>query len=245
MFDLRQRKNDRPLLVGHRGAMAVAPGNTFASLEAGLAGGADILELDVQLTADGQVILFHDTTLTAKTGVNGRISDHTAEFLQSLDVGSWFDPAFAGAKMPLLSEVLNWAKGRIPLMIELKNSPTFAPALDQAVVRLVEDFSMCDEVVITSFDHFALRRIKTHQPNITTSAIYIGRYLDPMALFTGFEVDALSPATDFLTKSEVARIRWLGYACSPGGFTWDYATLINWGVDTVSSNDPAAMQWPV
>jgi glycerophosphoryl diester phosphodiesterase len=61
MFDLKQRKNGRPLLVGHRGAMVVAPENTMPAFEVGLAGGADILELDVQLTADNQVILLHDT----------------------------------------------------------------------------------------------------------------------------------------------------------------------------------------
>lgn len=244
MFDLRQRKNGRPLLVGHRGAMGVAPGNTFAALEAGLAGGADILELDVQLTADGQVVLFHDATLDHTTGVNGRVGDYPAEFLQALDAGSWFDPTFAQERIPLLAEVLAWAKGRIPLMIELKHGPVFEPALDRATVSLIEDFAMIDEVVVISFDHFALQRVKQQQPDIATSAIYIGRYLNPLALFTGLEVDGLSPATDFLTPTEVKQIQQAGYACSPGGLWWDYATLIEWGVDTVSSNDPANVVWP-
>jgi glycerophosphoryl diester phosphodiesterase len=239
MFDLKQRKNGRPLLVGHRGAMAVAPENTLPALAAGLAGGADMLELDVQLTADNQVILFHDTTLEAKAGLPGHIADYTAEFLQTLDVGHWFDAAFAGTRMPLLAEVLAWAKGRVPLMIELKHGPIFDPALDEATAALIADFNMVDEVVITSFDYFALQRVKQQQPGITTSAIYVGRFLDPLALFTDLVVDALSPATDFLTQAEVQRIQQAGYACSPGGFWWDYPTLLGWGVDTISSNDPA------
>ncbi|RMH00965.1 MAG: glycerophosphodiester phosphodiesterase [Chloroflexi bacterium] len=241
MFDLRQRKNGRPLLVGHRGAMEVAPENTFPALEAGLAGGADILEIDVQLTADGQVILFHDTTLTAKTGIEGMIKDYTADFLRTLDVGRYFDESFAGTHMPLLSEVLAWAKGRVALMIELKHGPVFEPRLDYTTIDLIEQFGMEDEVVLTSFDQFALRRVKERNPQLTTSFIYIGRFLHTLDIVKGLPLDALSPATDFLTPEDVAQIHAAGYACSPGGFWWDYPTLIEWGVDTISSNNPAAV----
>lgn len=243
MFDLRQRRNGRPLLVGHRGAMAVAPENTMAALEAGLAGGADILELDVQLTADQQVILFHDVDLAQKTGAGGKISDHTAAFLQTLDAGSCFDPAFAGERMPLLADVLAWAKGRVPLMIELKHGPVFDPELDRRTVALITDFDMADEVVLTSFDQFALARVKEMHPGIAASFIYVGRVLNPLALVDGLAVDALSPATDFLTQEEVQQIQAAGYACSPGGFWWDYPTLLAWGVDSISSNDPASVRW--
>lgn len=238
MFDWR-RKNGRPLLVGHRGAMAVAPENTMAAFEAGLAGGADILELDVQLTADGQVIVFHDTDLIFKTGVAGQVSDYTTAYLRTLDVGRYFHEQFTGLRMPLLEEVLAWAKGRVPLMIELKHGPSFNPHLDSATVALIEKYSVVDQVIITSFDQFALKRVKELNPRISTSFIYIGRYLDPLALVKDLNVDALSPATEFLTRQEVESIQSAGYICSPGGFWWDYPTLIEWGVDTISSNDPA------
>lgn len=245
MFDLRQKKNGRQLLVGHRGAMDAAPENTFPAFAAGLAGGADILELDVQRTADNQIILFHDTFLESKTGQRGMIKDYPAKFLQSLDVGSYFGEEFAGTTMPLLDEVLSWAKNRTTLMIELKHGPFFDPPLDEAVVRLIEDHGMVDNVVIISFDQFALQRVKQFNANITTSLIYIGRFLNPLALVDGMEVDALSPATNFLTQAEVKRIQNAGYACSPGGFLSDYPTLLKWGVDTISSNDPARIDWAI
>jgi len=242
MFELRRQINGRPLLVGHRGAMDVAPENTFAALEAGLAGGADILELDVQLTADKQVIVFHDTDLAAKTGVAGKVGEYTAEFLRSLDVGRHFNETFTGVRMPLLDEVLAWAKGRVALMIELKHGPVFDPELDRCTVTLIEKHRMADEVVITSFDQFALRRIKNLNPNLTTSFIYVARLCHPLDLVKAMIVDSLSPATDFLTYEEVQLIQEAGYACSPGGFYWDYPTLLDWGVDTISGNDPAAIQ---
>lgn len=241
VFDLRQRKNGRPLLVGHRGAMAVAPENTMVSFETAVSAGADIIELDVQLTADGQVIVFHDPDLQRKTGVSGHVGQYSAEFLQTLDVGHHFGAAFSGTPMPLLDDLLSWAKGRIPLMIELKHGPIFVEQLEATTIHLIEDHNMVDEVVLTSFDQFALRRAKQLNPAIATSFIYGGRLLDPLALVRDLSVDALSPFTDYLTAAEVALIQKAGYACSPGGFWWDYPTLIAWGVDTISSNDPGSI----
>lgn len=243
MFDLRKSTNGRPLLVGHRGAMDVAPENTMPAFEAGLAGGADILELDVQLTADGQVIVFHDTDLEMKTGVSGQISDYHADFLRTLDVGSYFDPRFKGLKMPFLAEVLAWAKGRVALMIELKHTPPhFNPELDRQTVRLIEAYEMINDVVVTSFDQFALQRVKHLNPKISTSFIYVARFCNPLDFVKEMDIDSLSPSTDFMSQDEVKLIHEAGYACSPGGFYWDYPTLLDWGVDTISSNDPASVQ---
>lgn len=246
MFDLRAKVNGRPLLVGHRGAMAIAPENTLVSFEAGVQSGADIVEMDVQLTADGQVVVFHDTTLERKTGHTGMIGNYTAEFLQTLDVGGWFDAAFAGATIPLFTEVLDWAKtSGTPLMIELKHGPVFEPRLDTAVVHLIEDYNLVDQVVVISFDQFALQRVQQANAHIATSFIYITRLLDPLVQVSGLNVHALSPATDFLTRDEVKLIQNAGYACSPGGFWWDYDTLLDWGVDTISASDPGLIRHKV
>lgn len=241
MFDIYRRKNGRPLLVGHRGAMDVAPENTMVSFEKGLEGGADILELDLQLTADNQVIVYHDVELQSKTSATGMIHEHTAAFLQALDVGSHFDPAFAGLTMPLLDEVLAWAKGKIGLLLELKHGPYFNAQLDIETVSLIQKHDMVDEVVIFSLDQFALRRVKGLNPNIATSFIYQGRLIDPLAIVKDLPLDGFSPTTDFLSKEIVDIVHEAGYVCSPGGFWWDYPRLIAWGVDTISSNNPAAV----
>jgi glycerophosphoryl diester phosphodiesterase len=221
--------------------MAVAPENTLVSFERGLADGADIVELDVQITADNQVIVFHDIDIKHKTSGQGMIHTHTADYLQSLDVGSHFDPAFAGLKMPLLDEALAWARGKVSLMIELKHGPYFNPALDEKTVSLIEDHMMADEVIVISPDQFALQRVKALNPTITTSFSYGGRLLNPFAIIEGLEIDGFTPFTDYLTKDVVDMIQAAGYFCSPGGFWWDYPTLLEWGVDTISSNDPASV----
>ncbi len=244
MLDLRARKPaDRPLIVGHRGALAVAPENTMAAFQAGLAGGADIIELDVQLTADDQVVVYHDFDLGARTTLQGPVRAYPAEVITDLDVGSAFGPAFAGARIPLLVEALAWARGRVPLFIELKHEPALDDGLEDRVIDLIEDFGMVDEVALISLDQFALRRAKARHPGIAASFLYIGRFLDPLRLVAGLTVEILSPATNFLTSEEVRRIQAAGYLCSPGGLWWDYPLLRDWGVDTVSSNDPASVRF--
>lgn len=242
MFEIRARKNGRPLLVGHRGALAVAPENTLVAFERGLADGADILELDVQITADRQVIVYHDIDIKDKTSGRGMIHTHTAEYLQTLDVGSHFDPVYAGLKMPLLDEVLTWARGKVILMIELKHGPYFDPDLDKATVSLLQDHGMTEEVVIISPDQFALQRVKALEPRITTSFTFGGRLINPFAVIQDLEVDGFSPMTEYLSKEIVDMIQAAGYFCSPGGFWWDYPTLLEWGVDTISSNDPGSVR---
>lgn len=243
MFDLRQSTNGRPLLVGHRGAMAVAPENSMPAFEAGWKGGADILELDVQLSADQQVMVFHDTELEMKTGRRGQIANFKADDLRHLDIGNYFAAEFTGLQMPLLAEVLAWAKGRVALMIELKHTPPhFNPELDRQTVQLIEEHNMVDEVVVTSFDQFALQRVKQLNPSICASFIYVARFCNPLTIIEGLDINSLSPSTDFLSRDEVKMIQNAGYACSPGGFYWDYPTLLQWGVDTISSNDPASAQ---
>lgn len=239
MLNLKRAADAKPLLVAHRGAMAVAPENTMPAFQAGLESGADLLEMDVQLSADGQVVVFHDATLDRLAGVPGRIADYLADYLVALDVGRHFDERYTGTTIPSLIEVLAWARGRIGLLLELKHGPVFDPGLDKAVVDLITAHGLEDEVACLSFDQFALQRIKAMNARITTSFIYSGRVLNPVSLVQDLVVDALSPTTHLLTRAEVQAIHTAGYACAPGGWYWNYAEMIAWGVDTVSSNDPA------
>jgi glycerophosphoryl diester phosphodiesterase len=126
-------------------------------------------------------------------------------------------------------------------MIELKHGPYFNPDLDRNTVSLIQDHQMMDEVIIISPDQYALQRVKSLDPSISTSFTFGGRLLNPFAIIQDLVVDGLSPFTDYLTKEIVEMIQKAGYFCSPGGFWWDYPTLLEWGVDTISSNDPASV----
>jgi glycerophosphoryl diester phosphodiesterase len=112
---------DGPVIIAHRGNSAHAPENTMASFESAVAAKADWVELDVHLTADGDAIVIHDETVDRTTDGKGRVADLTTSQLKALDAGKWFDPRFAGERLPLLGEVLARMNGRAPVLIELKH----------------------------------------------------------------------------------------------------------------------------
>ena len=93
-------------VVAHRGNSAVAPQNTLAAFEAAARAGADSIELDVQLTSDGHVVVIHDDTLDATTSGTGWLKDTPLAAVRELDAGAWFAPAYAGQRVPLLAEVV-------------------------------------------------------------------------------------------------------------------------------------------
>src|SRR5215218_3697295 len=102
MFGRTERPTGRPLIVGHRGAMGYAPENTFAAYERAVALGADAVECDVHLSADGVPVVIHDHTLDRTTSGRGLVRDHTLAQLRALDAGAFFGPEFAGQRLPTL-----------------------------------------------------------------------------------------------------------------------------------------------
>ena len=166
MLDTRSQTTGRISIIGHRGAADCAPENTLASFREGLSQGADIIELDVRLSADRRVVVFHDDRLDRTTNARGPLAKRTLSQLKALDAGNWFAPRYAGEPIPTLEEVLAWANSKIPLFIELKYSADTDPFLDTAVVERILAHKMTDQVMVISFEHQALVRVKEHVPDL-------------------------------------------------------------------------------
>src|SRR5512143_223381 len=109
----------RPLVFAHRGASKMAPENTLPAFEAAVRSGADGVELDVQYSSDGQLVVIHDLTLEALTDGTGRVTAHTLRELRALDAGYHFSPEFAGTRIPVLDEVLDLLRDRLLVNVEL------------------------------------------------------------------------------------------------------------------------------
>src|SRR5512139_1857475 len=114
----------QPIIFAHRGASAHAPENTLAAFELALAQQADAIELDVKLSADGRVIVIHDSTVDRTTDGHGKVKDMSLADLKALDAGSFFSSEFAGEKIPTLDEVFEAVGRRTFINIELKNHRT-------------------------------------------------------------------------------------------------------------------------
>lgn len=163
---MKRPRVDRPLIFAHRGAHRIAPENTLPAFEEAIRSGADGVELDVQYSADGHVVVIHDLTLDALTDGAGRVTAHTLQELRSLDAGSRVGPEFAGTRIPLLHEVLDLLRGKLLINVELKVPDTASVGLGADAVAAVRAHDCVDQVVISSFNPFALRRAKRAGPEI-------------------------------------------------------------------------------
>ncbi len=114
-------KNSAFLVIAHRGASGYAPENTLASIRKGLDMGADMVEIDIHLSKDGEVVVIHDATLERTTDGTGKVQSKTLEELKKLNAGSWFGKEFSQEKIPTLKEVIDLMDGKALLLIELKN----------------------------------------------------------------------------------------------------------------------------
>jgi glycerophosphoryl diester phosphodiesterase len=163
---------DRPpvAVTAHRGHARAAPENTLSAIRKAIESGADYAEVDAQLTVDGVVVLLHDRDLMRVAGDSRRLGDLPYDEVRRLDVGRWFDPAFAGERVPTLVEAIRLARGRIRLNVELK----FFGAdrrLAEAVAGIVRDEHFESECLVTSFEYDALQEVKRRLPDVRTGFI--------------------------------------------------------------------------
>jgi glycerophosphoryl diester phosphodiesterase len=240
MLELRRARTGRVQVIGHRGAMGYAPENTLPSFELGLRQGAQILELDVHLSRDGAVVVIHDVTLERTTDGAGYIGDHTLADLKRLDAGVKHGAAYAGTRIPTLGEVLDWARGRAALAVEIKASEVRYEGIEARVVDLLARHGMIEHVLVISFDHTCLYEVKRLQPNVATGALYLARPVDPAGLMQAAHADVMRPHWAYVTEEEVRVARENGWAIAPWGATesrmWRHLWAL--GVDVISANHP-------
>lgn len=154
-----------PIIFAHRGASAYAPENTLAAFELALRQGADAIELDTKLTADGQVVVIHDQTLDRTTSKSGQVRDFTLAEIRKLDAGSHFDIAFKGESIPTLEEVLK-AVGQLTYVnIEIANYASITDELPFKVANIVKRMHLAHRVIFSSFNPLALIRARKILPD--------------------------------------------------------------------------------
>ena len=152
-----------PLIIAHRGYRARYPENTLAAFEGALEIGAPMIELDVTLTRDRQVVVIHDESVDRTTDGRGRVADFTLAELKFLDAGAWFDPRFAGERIPTLAELLDLVGESAAVNIEIKPEayePGGPPdAVEYQVMELIHSRNAADRILISSFEPEVLRRL--------------------------------------------------------------------------------------
>ena len=173
-----------PLIIGHRGASAVAPENTMAAFREAIAVGADGIEFDVRLTRDGVPVVIHDSSLRRTGGLSQRIADVTWAELAKVDVGSWFSRSFANESVPSLENLFTFFRSNnSTLYLEMKcdSADEYAP-LAEACCRMIAKHAFKERVMIECFQLPALRIVREIDSGIKTVALFEPSISNPSVL---------------------------------------------------------------
>lgn len=165
------KRLEKPLIIGHRGACALAPENTMASFRMAYEHKADGIEFDTKLSRDGVVVIIHDQTLDRTTNCTGKVIQTTLKDLKKLDAGAKFSPTFAGEMIPTLDELFNELGGRIFMNIELTNYASPKDALVDRVVELIRKYKIEESVMFSSFNANNLARAQQLIPEVPTGLL--------------------------------------------------------------------------
>ena len=167
----------RPLVIAHRGDSAHRPENTLVSFAGALEAGAEIVELDVQLTADGHVVVLHDPTLDRTTTGRGDVRRLTLAEIRAVSAGypDRFGTAYAGERVPTLGEVLALLRDRARALVEIKTESVTDDAEGGVEARVADEVrraSMAGDVALISFDHRAVLRLQALAPAIPRGQLF-------------------------------------------------------------------------
>lgn len=220
----------------HRGDSVNYPENTMSAFEGAVESGADWIELDVQQTSDGQIVVMHDSNLKRTTGVDKNIWDVTYEEIKDLDCGSWFDADYSDQRIPLLKDVIEFAKKNgVRLNIELK--PTgHETNFEQQVVDLITSEHFANECVVTSQEYKSLQAVKEYDDKIVTVYVMSVAYGN----ITNLQyADAFSVESSFVTEKLVNKVHNEGKEL----FVWtvnsksEIEKMINLNVDNIITDN--------
>jgi glycerophosphoryl diester phosphodiesterase len=238
-----------PLVIAHRGDSAHRPENTLASFASALEVGATIVELDVQLTADGEVIVIHDATLDRTTSGRGDVRELSLAQVREVSAGfpGRFGEAWAGERVPTLAEVLGLLRGRARVMIEIKTESVTDAAEDGIAARtvgIVRRLELADRVAIISFDQRALRQLRVLAPEITRGHLF-GRTTPQEVLAQAADAGCslVMPHKSQLSDELAASVRARGLTLA----TWvvdepnELKRLARFGLYGVGSNRPGVL----
>ena len=236
---LEDVKADRKIEVtAHRGSSLDAPENTLSALRLAIEEGADYAEIDIQINADDELVMIHDSELMRVSGLDLKVSEMTREQRLQLDVGAWFSEEFEGEPLPTLDEVIELVRGKMKLNIELKFGPN-REGLNRGVAELIREKKYENECVVTSLDYAGLRAFKALAPEVTTGLIVTSAIGD----ITRAEAEFLSLNAGQVTRSMLSAAEAQGKPVH----VWtvndpaQMHTMIDLGVDNILTDTPKVL----
>jgi glycerophosphoryl diester phosphodiesterase len=236
----------RPLIIGHRGASALAPENTLAAFDLAIQLQADAVEFDVKLSSDDQVMVIHDLTLERTTDGMGKVADTPLAALKDLDAGSKFSTQFAGEKIPTLNDVFENFGNKIFMNVELTNYSTPFDGLVYKVVELVRKYELEKKVIFSSFFSHNLKLARRLVPEVPCGLLAYSGWMGYLPRQFGWEkqFQALHPYIADVNKVLVQKV----HAAGKRVHVWtvngedNLKRMLEHNVDGIFTDDPGMLR---
>lgn len=238
MLELEAKNTGKVLVIGHRGAPGYAPENTMSSFERGLELGCDLIEVDVHMSADRHIVVMHDPDVSRTTDGRGHLKDMDLAAVRKLDAGAWFDGRFRGE-----------------LVIEIKGDPQPAEGIESGIIDLIGRYGMLNEVMVISFYHQAVRRLKELEPRVATGILYGGQLLDTVGAARAARADSVRLQRHYCTAELVREVHEAGLTASAWLANDEPVMkhLLEMGIDSIGCDYPdrlcafldrSGLRWP-
>ena len=212
-------------IIGHKGAAGYAPENTLASLQVAMDMGVDMIEIDVHMTKDGEVVVFHDEDISRTTNGTGKIHELTLAEVKELDAGSWFSPKFAGEKVPTLREAIDLVHGNADILIDIKSKGhEFYDNFAEIIVDIIDEREDNKEwCIVQSYDQEYLEHAYARDSTIQMKKIMMGEdesmllsfYLNSKSFMTNRNkhhfFETINPHYSTLSQRRIFRLHAKGY----------------------------------
>ncbi len=230
------------LNIAHRGFSGKYPENTMLAFKKAIEAGADGIEMDVHFTKDGELVIIHDELIDRTTDGKGYVVDYTYEELSKFDASASFKGVYGFNKIPTLREYFELVKPLPNFItnIELKTGINEYPGIEKAVLDLIAEFGLEDNIIISSFNHFSVMRAKALNPDIKCGFL-TGDWIYDFGAYTKARgIECVHPYHITLNEESVAEIKKNGIRIN----TWtvnkpeDVERLYNLGIDAAIGNFP-------
>ena len=193
-------------MIGHRGASAYEPENTFSSFDLAIAQGVDALEFDVNLTHDDIPVIIHDSTLERTTDGSGKVREKSLAQIREFNAAAkTLNHRFEN--IPTLEEAVEAYHDKVRLMVEIKYGSSFFKDIEQKIISVLENSDAIDDCEIISFDFDCIRRVRAIRSEVSTGIIFYGKIFDFARIAGEIGCSALHPSYDYITTEDMLRIR--------------------------------------
>lgn len=233
-----------PIVIAHRGAAGEAPENTLAAFQLALEQGCDAFELDVHLSKDGQIVVIHDFSVDRTTSGQGAVNQLTVEEMKQFDAGAWFNPTYAGERIPTLEEVIAMTPAHIQINVEIKGG--IGQGMEEKLVELLRRMNRTASIIVSSFHFDCLRTLNQLEPSLRVGLLYDLNLKDYALLPKAAGVDAYSLHPLFM-RLEAEAVR-AAVAQGVAVFPWTVngeegmAAMLEMGVSGIITDFPGKLR---